>query len=328
PGNVSFDGALAFQGADQLEGSCVMVGSHLVLGSDGDTDVRFINCHNKASNSSGGALSVGGGLLIEGGALTVENCSSLTGDGGGLHVDGTLEISGEATATFRDCSAAEHGGAVSARRIVSRGTVTVSRCAARGKRGGGGIYVEVGDFEQLNGRVAFDHCHATMGPGGGLHLAEGSVKQTAGRLEFSRCRSRADGGGFAVKGQVWVADVLQAVDCSSTAGGGGGSVDGSFYQEEPWSPFVGAGDEGDFWQDSGEDPGQLRFRGCKSELDGGGLQVRGRFEQSSGSAHFVDCSAKRSGGCLNVEKGASWHGHGEFVKCKAGKKAKQKMTRL
>ena len=71
-------------------------------------------------------------------------------------------------------------------------------------------------------------------------------------------------------------------------------------------------------QDFDQLRGELRVTSCKSRSHGGGMQVRGNFnQQPGGAATFSSCQASGRGGCISVERSMNLTGQNSFHGCTA-----------
>ena len=256
----------------------------------------------------------GGGLLVEGdlqlqGKLRVEDCAS-EAQGGGVAVHGTLlQLAG--TIGFQNCTAAVAGGGlhVSAWN-QTKGFASFRLCQA----GAGGAVFSSGDVH-LAGTNQFNVSKAsnevskrrTRGSGGGMSIRKGNLVQHGGSMSFFHCEAESGYGGGLSLDSGFLHQMSEAVmvfvRCKAHSGGSwrvGGEVQlqGSMSCSNSEADYGGCGTLGSSITVVG---GELFFTGCMARTEAGGLMVAKTFVQEAGTVSFNTCRSQHTGaGCLQV----------------------------
>lgn len=202
-GNLTLDNCEIYGNESSLHGG----GLSLITGIrvTGIT-CRLVNSkiHNNTSKNgnAGGVYIEGGNLIMEDGSSIIENTSN-AGFGGGIY-----------------SSIYEHEG------TVYNGTVTINGGEVSNNSamyGGGGVYIDSGDFTITGGKISENTTSSIDGEGGGVYVKDGTFTIENDAL-ISKNTSCGNGGGVFAEGGIITINggsISENIFSNNSSGGGG-----------------------------------------------------------------------------------------------------------
>lgn len=268
-----------------------------VMYTGGKANVKLKNIHITGgyAGNGGGIYNNNASVTVELSSVTISNCTTTTGCGGGIaNYNGTFIIT---DSTFTNCTTGNCGGG-----IYNAGTLTViggaiSNCNALGGStgfNGGGVY-NAGTLT-LSG-ISVTNCNATTS-GGGIYssVSDASIVSIITNCEISGCKSTSPnygGGGIAINtGKLELTDVTitggnDSENPDASNGGGiyiskngtlkmaGGAISGcNAGSTDSRQGGGGIYSEGTFSLSS------VTISGCSAGTYGGGILARGTSDEN------------------------------------------------
>ncbi|CAE7351298.1 unnamed protein product [Symbiodinium sp. CCMP2592] len=309
-----FSGSLGFEDCESGEGAGLFVGRDVLMAGG---RITFRNCRALQEGGGAGAL-VKHDFLQHAGELLADSCKA-NGNGGGLRVGGDFIQLSETSARFTACRAQIGGGLSVDGSVNVSGSNTFEKCVASatlaGAAGGGGCLYSHQSFAQLGGRISFAECQ-TLSGGGAVLIGNGSLIAKSGTMLFHSCSAAQSGGGASVALHVHIQPEANVVfrACDSAASGGGVYLGGDLIQDGGSISFDTCqasdtkGYGGGIALQSGhlhQVTGRMQFVGCRAAA-GGGIWVQRGMTIVDAAMTLSGCQAYNSsvgGGCIYVEQG-------------------------